>query len=483
MELAMEKDCPYAIEPSTRRPMTPVPKRISNAFVAIDQEGRFRYANLKAQELLSHDGKDLMGKSIWTVLPKGVGRAIRSACEQALSQGEPIEFETYSPAWRRWFETHIYPIPEGFAIHFKDTTERRHTERALRQSEQGYRSTISAMSDMIHLVDRNLRILLCNEAFRQKLSELGISANPLGRDLFEIQHFLSPTVRSEYESVLEKGELLITEEFTEIDAKSYWTETRKIPILDERGKVCRIATIIRDITERKRTEEALRLREAEYRSLVEDMPALVCRFRPDGTLTFVNDAYCRYFNRTREELLGQAFIPLIPEEDQEYVRQCFGSLNPEHPVVTYEHRVFDAQGGIRWQRWTDRALLDEQGRIMEYQSIGEDITDRKLAEEELRESEARYRALIEQTADGIYLVNAESKQVIQSNTALQEMLGYTREEMLRLSLYDIVAADRELIDRTFSDILAKRRFPFFERQYRRKDGSLLDVWVSGNLIS
>lgn len=111
-----------------------------------------------------------------------------------------------------------------------------------------------------------------------------------------------------------------------------------------------------------------------YRALVDDQPDLVRRFLPDGTLTFVNRAYCTYFEKEREALLGSSFIPSIAPEDRNFVHERFSSLTKDRPVVTYEHRVVLSGGEVRRMRWTDRALPGDDGKIVEYQSIGRDVT-------------------------------------------------------------------------------------------------------------
>ena len=136
--------------------------------------------------------------------------------------------------------------------------------------------------------------------------------------------------------------------------------------------------------EQRQTAAALRESRERYRSVVEDQTELVCRFLPDGTLTFVNGAYCRYFQRTPDELVGHTFWPLIPPEGQAEARAFLGSLSPEHPVATAEHEVLAPGGELRWQQWTDRGFFDEAGRVVSYQAVGRDITERKRAEEDRR---------------------------------------------------------------------------------------------------
>ncbi len=138
--------------------------------------------------------------------------------------------------------------------------------------------------------------------------------------------------------------------------------------------------------ELKNNEEMLRLSKEHYRSVVDDQTELICRWKPDGILTFVNDAYCRYFNKKREDLIGHSFMPLIPDVDHENVKKHFMSLNKETPVGTHEHRVISPHGLIRWQQWTNRAIFNnDRGQLInEYQSVGRDITDLKKAEETLQ---------------------------------------------------------------------------------------------------
>ena len=138
--------------------------------------------------------------------------------------------------------------------------------------------------------------------------------------------------------------------------------------------------------ERHELEKTLGESLARYRAIVEDQTELICRFHPDGTLTFVNEAYCRFFKKNAEDLLGFSFMPLIPPEDRKNVRALFDSLGPKNPVGTHEHRVIGKDGEIRWQQWTNRAIFDKQGAIKEFQAVGRDITSRKLAEEAVRQA-------------------------------------------------------------------------------------------------
>ena len=130
---------------------------------------------------------------------------------------------------------------------------------------------------------------------------------------------------------------------------------------------------------------------ARYRSVVEDQTELICRFLPDGTYTFVNGAYARYFERAPEELIGRSFWMFIPRASHAESMNHLAAFTPERPVATFEHEVITPSGEVRWQQWTDRALFDAGGQVLEFQSVGRDVTDRRRAEEKHRQIESQRR--------------------------------------------------------------------------------------------
>jgi PAS domain S-box-containing protein len=164
--------------------------------------------------------------------------------------------------------------------------------------------------------------------------------------------------------------------------------------------------VCRDISERKRVEDAFRQIDERYRDIVEDQTELICRYLPDGTLTFVNGAYARYFQVEPETLVGASFWPLIPDESHLAARNFIASITPDNPVATIEHQVRSPSGELRWQQWTDRGIFDSEGRVLEYQAVGRDITDRKRAEEAMAVAHEEIRRLTEQLeAENVYLRN------------------------------------------------------------------------------
>ena len=149
---------------------------------------------------------------------------------------------------------------------------------------------------------------------------------------------------------------------------------------------------------RRQAEKALQESEMHYRNVVEDQTEFISRFLPDCTHVFVNEAYCRYFNKKREEILGKKFRPDIPQEDRNLVKKYFLCLTKENPIATIDHRIIMPDGEIRWQRWSDRAIFNDRGALIQYQSVGRDITETKRTEEELRIINGELQSAYEQIA-------------------------------------------------------------------------------------
>ena len=138
-----------------------------------------------------------------------------------------------------------------------------------------------------------------------------------------------------------------------------------------------------DITDKREMERELSVSEERYRTVLDNQIELVCHYRPDTTLTFVNEAYCTYFNRTREELIGNSFLGLLPEEVRRMVRQQIGDLIINPKTIQYEREITLADSSTAWQLWRDQPILDEDGNVTEFQSVGRDITDLKRAQKQL----------------------------------------------------------------------------------------------------
>jgi PAS domain S-box-containing protein len=171
--------------------------------------------------------------------------------------------------------------------------------------------------------------------------------------------------------------------------KRYWDPLEQ----DFAASVADLVSLALERAERKIIEEALFESERRYRNVVEDQTELISRFKPDGTLVFVNDAYCRFFSVECSQILGKKFTPAIPPEDMILIEKHLLSLTREAPVADITHRIILPDGQTRWLRWIDRAIFNEQGDVAEYQSVGRDISWQKQVEEMLSRTNKKLRLL------------------------------------------------------------------------------------------
>lgn len=207
------------------------------------------------------------------------------------------------------------------------------------------------------------------------------------------------------------------------------------PVKDTAGRVIGVSKIARDISERqaalrdrKQIKASLQQSEARYRAIVEDQTEMIVRFQPDGTFTFVNDAYCRYFGMEREEVVGHRYEPVVFAEDRESVAQKVQLMTLETPTVMIENRVV-VGGEARWTQWANRAFFDEQGNLCEVQAVGRDIHKLKQTEEALEQSNRHFRAIFNAMFQFIGLLTPEGILLEANQTAL-EFGGLTREEVI-----------------------------------------------------
>jgi two-component system, cell cycle sensor histidine kinase and response regulator CckA len=152
--------------------------------------------------------------------------------------------------------------------------------------------------------------------------------------------------------------------------------------------------------------EAARHPSAEpHRTVPAPQTILICHYLPDSTITFANEAFCRFFGKDCADLVGTRFPQIGPDEDRDAVGGHFSSLNSQNPVLAHEHRVVGPDGKIRCQQWTDRGIFDEQGILKEIQGVGMDVTDRKDAEDALLRARDELERLLQERKAELSLIN------------------------------------------------------------------------------
>lgn len=178
----------------------------------------------------------------------------------------------------------------------------------------------------------------------------------------------------------------------------------------------------------QRTQE-IKLREEQYRSILEEQSELICRFRADLTLSYVNEAFCRQFGVRREEILGQVWSPVVHHDDLERVQAGLAATRPEQPVMSIENRVLNGAGEVRWCHFINQAFYDADGQLIEWQSVGRDITERKALEAALQQVSSEFQDLYDNAPCGYHSLDSKG-QFVRINSLALSWLGCSREEVL-----------------------------------------------------
>ncbi len=213
------------------------------------------------------------------------------------------------------------------------------------------------------------------------------------------------------------------------DGRGVTIETNASPFFDEEGVFRGYRGVSRDVTERKLAEEALQENEARYRTIVEDQTEMIVRWLPNGTRLFANDAYRRTLGETRDREVAGSTWYRTSSEDR--TKSLLAKLTPEQPAATGLCRALLPGGAVAWHSWTDRAFFDSDGKLVEVQSVGRDVTLQKQTEDALRESEERYRTLVENAAEAIVVLDVDSGRFVDCNENATRLYGCDREVLLR----------------------------------------------------
>ncbi|NQV82421.1 MAG: PAS domain S-box protein [Rhodospirillales bacterium] len=194
-------------------------------------------------------------------------------------------------------------------------------------------------------------------------------------------------------------------------------------------------------------EERLRDRddgEIRYQAMIEDRRDMICRWDADGTRTFVNEAYCQFYDKTPEQLIGARMGNLLSEAANEYFNQCLAGLSWDSPTFETEFVADRHDGARRWLNWTNIGIFDANGALVECHGVGRDVTERKETELALRESEERFRALTSNSPQAIYLKDLDGKYLL-TNEVFREWYGFEADndsEIIGKTAYDVMPFDR-----------------------------------------
>lgn len=374
-------------------------ERIDDGYFEVDLAGNFVFVNRFLGEQTVYNTEEMLGMSFRSFMDEANAERVKKTFHQVYNTGKTVrDFEWYvkrKNGQEMVVESTVMPIKEGkevigFRGLIRDVTARKKAEEALHTSENNLRKQVDYLNtlidnlhEMFFTYDREGCITFIN---KKAFDLLGYFPEEV------LGHHVSDFVKLQARDKVNKGiGVRMTEGLRDNyelplihrDGSERIIRLNTAPLYGDRHTIIGGMVLAEDITERKLAQQALEISEAQYRAIVEDQTELICRSQPDGKLTFVNEAYCRYFNQNRQQILEDDFKMSLHPEDRAWVRQQLSRLSPESPSCSLECRVLMPEGNTRWLQWTHRAIFNKSGSTIYYQSVGRDITDQKSAEESL----------------------------------------------------------------------------------------------------
>jgi len=461
--------------------------------------------NAMAARFLRIDKWDNFSHSASTPPPAEVfsqGRKISAAempVQRAAWNGETVAGAEYELVWpdgvrkfSLWSARPLYEngIINGDMATCEDITERKLAEQALRESEEKYRLLVSSMSEGIHLCQMiwgedgqptDFIFLEVNPAYEQ---QTGLSRDRvLGRRIMEIIPDLEPVWLERYGEVVRSEQAIQFEEYNISTNRWYDVSAYSMPKTDL------FCAVFKDISERRRLQNELaQAKEERFKRCIDNMHDCFAIFSAkrddegrivDFTIEYVNDAACKDNNMTAQDHIGRGMREIFPncEQPGRFEKYCHvvASGEPlETESITYSN---EATPSIIWA-YDLKVIKFEDGIAVSWRNI----TDKRKLEEALRENELRYRMLFENINDAIVLheFDAEGNPVCfrEVNDVTCHRLGYTREELLGLSMLDTHPPSTAIDPYTFIRKLQKEKSGTLETTHMAKDGTVIPVEIN-----
>ncbi len=363
----------------------------------------------------------------------------------------------------------------------KEIIDRKRIEKALRESEEKYRAIFESFHDVYYRTDKEGLVTIISPSVRTHAgyNPEDIIGNPV------TDFYLNPEDRETFvQKLKEKGAVNDSElKLKAKDGSVIETSVSAHIIFGNNGEPTGVEGVLRDITERKRAEEALKESEEKYRDLVENLAEVIYALNPSGKVLYVSPAVKSLIGYTPKEVEDQSFVRLIHEDDLPQAAKRIQKIL-SGASVTGEYRIRAKSGQIRWIRTSSRPVFKEK-QITGIQGILTDITESKEAERELRESEKKYRELIEKSLQGVVIV--QDSRVVFANKALAKITGFTAKELLSLTPERMKALihpeDQERVWGLLENRLAGKALPpHYECRGIRKDGSVMWMEIFAHQI-
>ena len=468
MDITEKKHTEEALSLSENRYRTLVETTHDLVFT-VDRLGYFNYINPQFQKILGYTTTELLGKPFTTIVVSdylkmvlenfktGIRGGIIPAYEVELIRKDgksiPVEFLT-TTIWDGQKGEGIGRVGIG-----RDITERKHAEDLRRESEKRLTDMIDFLPDATLAIDREGRVIAWNRAIEDMT---GISKeNMIGKADYEyalplyglrrpilVDLVLHPDAEADndYSFLHRADKNLIAEPAspTTIAGEKRYLWAKASPLFDTQGQIIGAIESIRDITNIKQAEQDLKESESKYRKIYDKAVVGMFQSTPEGRFVHVNPALAKMCGFASPEEMIESVTDMaaqhyVHSEDREYFKE---TIRKQGFVENFEHATFRKDGTIFWESINARVVLDNDGKVLHYEGTNMDITDRKQAQDALKASEERYRAIIENIGDGYYEVDLKGN-VQFMNDACAQITGVPHHKLIGVNFREIAVEEEK----------------------------------------
>lgn len=411
---------------------------------------------------------------LFSISPQDIGRPVTEAsCQCEIKDFERVLKETIRTgktqevvchSARQIFQMRIHPSRDekkkivGAIILFFDNTEFIHARDLLEISEKRIRGIIDNSPTLITLKDNVGKYLTANRSFLEfyHLQEDQVIGKT-DREIFSTE--IADTLRDNDLEVLLKREPSTKQERIFYRGEESVFHVNRFPLFgkNERNPYA-VGTVSLNITKDQKAQDLLRLSEIRYRAMIEEQAVFVVRHLPDGKLTFTNAAFNSTFGGTAESNLSRNFLSVVHPDDVKRVQSELEKITFSQPMIQYEHRALPSHGaGVKWIRWIHRGIFDEKNILVEYQTVGFDVTDIHNQTSDLLAKESLYTHVLEHTSDYLSVYRFENKEFFLENFNQSAVRGRT--------------GIQNFLGRKLSDLVDPNSYREVSRKYEKSLGS------------
>ncbi len=446
---------------------------ITDAFFLLDRSWRFAYLSPKSEQFLKRMNvsmKDLIGKNIWEALPdtkSGMGyQQLQRAAKERIS----LEFEEFYKPLNTWFEVRVHPVGDGLSVYVIDITRRKMAESAFLKLS----NAVEQSADAVFVTNLDGMIEYVNPAFEhitgfRRVEVLGKPPLLLKSDEHDERYF-----ESMWSQLLAGGTFRATIVNKRKDGEIYFAEETITPVRNSEGAITNFVATLRDITERKRTEE-------RFRGLIENSSDGIVLLSRDGIINYTGPSTTRILGYVEEDFTGRAGFEFIHPDDRPNAERAFSELisNPRK-VTVLQFRLRNKEGIWLWIEATANNLLEEPGIqavVLNYR----DITGRKSIEEALRKSEIEYRNLFDRANDAIFIFEPQGETILEANDKACRLYGFTKDELIGRSLKDLTK-DISRGEFEIKELMRHKSSRNFETVHFNKAGEPMEMLVNSSVV-